>query len=181
MYYILIENNKIKSLHKGCSLPEGAVEIPEDKIIGLRKGAPINFYKEDWTRKTDYELMQERLKPLDCLYYFDDKGNLKEKTLQMLVDEGLTVIPNGYKIEDDRFIEMSDAEKYKANLMSKAYYSKKQRDKRDKYLAATDKYMIVDFPVDENTKEKIMEYRQTLRDITKDENFPDVEIPFFDF
>lgn len=110
-----------------------------------------------------------------------DKGNLKEKTLQMLVEEGLVIPPSGFKIENDRFVEMSDAEKYKANLISKEYYAKRQRNIRDKYLAATDKYMIVDFPIDKNTKEKIMEYRQFLRDITKDENFPDVEIPVFTF
>lgn len=40
---------------------------------------------------------------------------------------------------------------------------------RNQYLADTDKYMIVDFPITEEEKDEYKEYRQYLRDYTKED------------
>lgn len=54
------------------------------------------------------------------------------------------------------------------------------REKRNELLQETDIYMLVDYPIDNETKEKIKTYRQKLRDITKLENFPFIscEVPW---
>jgi hypothetical protein len=57
------------------------------------------------------------------------------------------------------------------------------RHQRDERLKETDKYMLNDFPIDENDLIKIKEYRQALRDYM---NLPDVinyssNIPLPDF
>lgn len=46
------------------------------------------------------------------------------------------------------------------------------RKERDSLLYATDKYIIEDYPISEEDKEKIIEYRQKLRDIPEQEGFP---------
>lgn len=47
------------------------------------------------------------------------------------------------------------------------------RQKRNLMLAETDKYMIEDFPISEDLKSALKSYRQTLRDITLQNGFPD--------
>lgn len=52
-----------------------------------------------------------------------------------------------------------------------------KRSTRDGYLLETDKYMISDFPISENKKDEMKKYRQTLRDLPENKNFPDIEVP----
>ena len=54
------------------------------------------------------------------------------------------------------------------------------RADRDKLLFATDKYMLVDFPIAEDERELYRQYRQYLRDIPEAEGFPDVSILTFE-
>lgn len=52
------------------------------------------------------------------------------------------------------------------------------REKRDKLLLETDKYLLDDFPITNEEREKYKLYRQALRDITKQVDFPyNVEFP----
>ena len=54
------------------------------------------------------------------------------------------------------------------------------RTKRNLLLAETDYLLMPDYPISEEYLEKVKEYRQQLRDITKQENFPqDVVFPDF--
>ena len=48
---------------------------------------------------------------------------------------------------------------------------KEVRAVRNQYLADTDKYMIIDFPISEEEREEYKAYRQYLRDYTKQENW----------
>ena len=45
------------------------------------------------------------------------------------------------------------------------------RELRDEMLSKTDKYMISDFPINEEKREEWKEYRQKLRDITLQDDF----------
>lgn len=46
------------------------------------------------------------------------------------------------------------------------------RDKRNKMLAETDFFFLTDREIDESTKKTLKEYRQALRDVTKQKGFP---------
>lgn len=46
------------------------------------------------------------------------------------------------------------------------------REERNGLLAETDKYMTLDYPISDEDRSKIRLYRQALRDITKQEEFP---------
>lgn len=52
------------------------------------------------------------------------------------------------------------------------------RKERDALLYATDKYTISDYPISNENKELMLEYRQKLRDLPEQETFPyNVEFP----
>ena len=73
-------------------------------------------------------------------------------------------------------------------LYAKGYAPKKsqellaeeKRNERNTLLDATDKYMISDYPLSKEEKAKYKKYRKYLRDITKDKNFPNIEIKTFE-
>lgn len=54
------------------------------------------------------------------------------------------------------------------------------RSKRNSLLAETDYLLMPDYPISEEYLSRIKEYRQELRDITKQENFPE-NVVFPDF
>ena len=54
------------------------------------------------------------------------------------------------------------------------------RSKRNLLLAETDYLLMPDYPISKEHLEKVKEYRQQLRDITKQENFPE-NVVFPDF
>ncbi len=55
-----------------------------------------------------------------------------------------------------------------------------KRNERNYLLRQTDKYMISDFPITEEEKERYKAYRQYLRDIPEQQNFPNMEIKTFE-
>lgn len=55
-----------------------------------------------------------------------------------------------------------------------------KRAHRNALLAATDKFMVVDFPITEEERENYKKYRQYLRDLTKLDSWPNVEIKAFE-
>lgn len=57
--------------------------------------------------------------------------------------------------------------------------SNQLRSQRDQLLSFSDKYMIEDFAITEEYKEKIKAYRQELRDLPESEDWPEVEFPKF--
>lgn len=78
------------------------------------------------------------------------------------LDSGEKIIRNGAVI--DKPIEEKEAE---------------ARMQRNSLLAATDKYMVSDFPINEEEREQYRQYRQYLRDIPEQESFPDEGIKTF--
>lgn len=46
------------------------------------------------------------------------------------------------------------------------------RNIRNEILRETDKYLLSDYPVTAEHKQKIIEYRQFLRDVSKQQGFP---------
>ena len=78
---------------------------------------------------------------------------------------------------------MEDTEYYNSLLeLAKEEYGQKLADEvrkiRDELLKETDKYLLEDFPISEEQKEKYKIYRNALRKIPEQEGFPyDVEFP----
>lgn len=54
----------------------------------------------------------------------------------------------------------------------------KVRNERDRLLLESDKYLLSDYPIDEAKRDKVVVYRQALRDITIADGFPyEIEFP----
>ncbi len=51
-----------------------------------------------------------------------------------------------------------------------------KRQERNFLLENTDKYMISDYPITESERQKFIKYRQYLRDIPQNAEFPEIEI-----
>lgn len=53
------------------------------------------------------------------------------------------------------------------------------RAKRDTMLADTDKFMIADYPIEDDERELYRQYRQYLRNLPSADGFPEVEMLTF--
>lgn len=58
--------------------------------------------------------------------------------------------------------------------------SAQKRAERDALLAQTDKYMLSDFPITDEKREQYKAYRQYLRDVPAQPDFPSVELLSFE-
>ena len=57
--------------------------------------------------------------------------------------------------------------------------SAQKRTERDSLLASTDKYMLLDFPITDEERAQYKAYRQYLRDLPEQAEFPNVAIKTF--
>lgn len=60
-----------------------------------------------------------------------------------------------------------------SNLAQVTIVATQMKQIRNDLLAESDKYMLPDYPIDDETREKWRVYRQELRDLTNQEAFPD--------
>lgn len=70
-------------------------------------------------------------------------------------------------------ISEEDADKLRAIPQPKIELSVSARSRRDKLIAATDYMVMPDYPLSESELATTKQYRQALRDITKQTGFPD--------
>lgn len=126
---------------------------PEEFSVDIRNDiAIITFYENV------EEIIEEETTKYNYNCYelkMQNKENLKEE------------IKNNY----EKYLAIAKNEE-KKTLASEI------REKRDKLLLETDKYLLDDFPITNEEREKYKLYRQALRDITKQVDFPyNVEFP----
>ncbi len=84
--------------------------------------------------------------------------------------------------------EMEVEQAYNGNWYVKGYAPSKpmevlaqeKRAERDNFLAETDKYMLPDFPITDEKREQYKAYRQYLRDLPENPEFPNMDVLSFD-
>tara|TARA_B100001250_G_C19778230_1_gene780608 strand:- start:517 stop:804 length:288 start_codon:yes stop_codon:yes gene_type:complete len=82
--------------------------------------------------------------------------------------------------EDGVVREMTDAEQaaHLASLPTKTeVVAENLRRDRDSALRDSDVYTLNDFPLTDSQKTELLTYRQALRDISKQADFPNVDLP----
>lgn len=73
-----------------------------------------------------------------------------------------------------------EIEDYQEPEISEEYLAEEIRNKRDRLLSQSDKYMLPDYPISDDNRNLIRKYRQALRDIPTQDGFPlSVEFPKF--
>lgn len=98
------------------------------------------------------------------------------RTNEEKIVDGDLPLPKNKKIVDGKLVLKTYKELYDEGIISKEKYSDTQRQTRNFYLEQTDKYMIPDYPIKEKDREKMKEYREYLRHLPEDLNWPDVKI-----
>jgi hypothetical protein len=77
-----------------------------------------------------------------------------------------------YKAVIDK-IQSGDIGILPSDVDTNEYNANEIRNRRDYLLDETDKYMTIDYPISKDDQDKLRVYRQALRDITDQQEFPD--------
>ncbi len=137
MVYVEIENNYIKNLCCGDYVPKDCIEVEED--WAGRIGEPLSFYDENLKRKSNIQLIKEGLLGMPIGYKFnEDKTKIILLNQIERIEYGLDKLPNGFKIENDKLVEMSIEEKFAAGLISQKEIDEQEMSKLKEYLCNTD-------------------------------------------
>lgn len=112
---------------------------------------------------------------LYIIHNTDEEFNILDEKFSNMLNVGESAIKsndNEWEVVTGFYAKEQLAESLAINL----------RVKRDKLLADTDYLMISDYPISEDNKQKVQIYRQLLRDIPQQENWPFiVEWPVLSF
>ena len=131
----------------------------------------------------------EDIDQVDGVYYYEKINNdqsITNYTTVTKVAKFLSWQDNTVLISDTEVSELNGWTYLKGYAPKKSEEQKLNelateiRSKRNLLLAETDYLLMPDYPISEEYLEKVKEYRQQLRDITEQENFPqDVVFPDF--
>lgn len=135
--------------------------------LPAKEGYAVIFKNDDWAYTPDNR-GKKAINKERGVFNIDYVGINSEDTLiteeiQSKIDSGELVIQDNQIVEKTK--EMKEQE---------------VRHIRDAYLSLTDRYMLPDFPIEENKRENYAEYRKYLRNIPENEAFPNLTVLTFD-
>ena len=104
------------------------------------------------------------------------KTALEEMSQIEKIEAGIENLQENQIIENGEIRNLTNSEMFKKGLLSEKAFAAIKRNERDSLLSETDKYLLPDFPISDEKLNKVKAYRQYLRDLPQNENFPDVEI-----
>lgn len=180
--YMVINNNIIEAVYCGdVESNENTIILPENHQV--RVGENISFYNDNWSRKSDVELMQLGL--IDIPAGFKLENNmLVEMTYIEKVIAGIEEMPANMKIEEGKLLQKSQEELFnEMTLEQKEIFI---RSKRDNLINEADILLIkyqeqVELGIitaNETYRLGLLQYKQALRDIPEQKAFPEnVEYP----
>ena len=131
----------------------------------------------------------EEIDQVDGVYYYEkinEDQSITNYTTVTKVAKALAWIDNSIMITDTEASELNSLLYRKGYAPKKSEEQKlnelatKIRSKRNLLLSETDYLLMPDYPISKEYLEKVKEYRQQLRDITKQEKFP-TAVVFPDF
>ena len=145
--------------------------------------------KEQSNIKPSKKFKVENVNNNKCeIVFFDNIKKITEINVETL-EENTIYKYDLYRLKDVNFrrgliTEITDNyDKWleEGKLKEKETLSISIKNKRDKLLTETDWTQMADSALEEDAKEKYKEYRQALRDIPQQENFPyNVEFPMLE-
>ena len=127
----------------------------------------------------------EDIDQVDGVYYYEKINNdqsITNYTTVTKVAKFLSWQDNTVLISDTEVSELNGWTYLKGYAPKKSEEQKLNelateiRSKRNLLLAETDYLLMPDYPISEEYLEKVKEYRQQLRDITEQENFPTIVV-----
>lgn len=176
--YMIVNNNIIEAIYCGdVEESENIIILPENHEV--RAGENIAFYNDNWSRKSDIELITLGLSELPKGYKLEN-GSIVEMSYNEKVIAGIEEIPPYYKIENNQLVEMEEHEKLAS--MQRQEKENYHRQKRDDLINQEiwkiqrheqEKLLGLNTTLSDDEFLKLLQYIQDLRDITTQEYFPD--------
>ena len=174
--YMTINNNIIEAIYCGdVEENENIIILPENHEV--RAGENIAFYNNDWSRKSDVELILLGLIGVPQGYKVEN-NQLVELTYEEKVIAGLEDLPSNMKIENGKLIQKSQDEIFnEMNLEEKESFI---RNKRDNLINEADILLLkyqeqVELGVinaDDDYRLSLLQYKETLRNVPEQAGFP---------
>lgn len=176
--YMVLKNNVVEAIYCGeIKNSENIIILPENHEV--RVGENIAFYNDDYTRKSDIELMQLGLIDIPAGFKLENNMLIEMAYVEKVI-AGIKDLPPYYKIENNALVEMAEHEKLE--LMTKAEKEEYHRQKRDRLISSQmwkiqrheqEKLLGLNTTLSDDEFLKLLKYIQDLRDITLQEYFPD--------
>ena len=175
--YMVINNNIIEAVYCGdVESNENTIILPENHQV--RVGENISFYNDNWSRKSDVELMQLGL--IDIPAGFKLENNmLVEMTYIEKVIAGIEEMPANMKIEEGKLLQKNQDEIFsEMNLDEKANFI---RNMRDNLINEADILLIkyqeqVELGIkkqDDTYRLALLQYKEDLRNVPEQAGFPE--------
>jgi hypothetical protein len=129
MNFITTKNGIVTGVHCG-DLPRDnffgtqyygheIIEVP--KGVEIQTGDSVEFYGEEWKRKTDLQLINAGLIQMPEDYVIEN-NNLRKLTDTELIIAGKKDPPQGKKVEDGKIVNMSLEEKRDSEIINEEQY-----------------------------------------------------------
>jgi hypothetical protein len=132
MWFITVFNGIITGKHCG-DIPETQffgtsffgheiIEISEEDSKKILENDKLNFYKNNWVRKTDKQLLDEKLIGLPLGFVLENE-TIRPMTKDEKYIAGLLPPPLGKKIENGALADMTMQEQFEAGQISESDYN----------------------------------------------------------
>ena len=174
--YMIVKNNIVEAIFCGV-VEKGGITLPANHQV--RVGEPLAFYNSDYTRKTEVQLIKEKLIELPKGYKIDN-DKLVEMTNDEKIIAGLEQLPSGMKIENGKLVQKSSDEIF--NEMTSEEKENFIRSKRDSLINDViwqverhkqEKELNINTSLTDEEYLSLLKYIQELRDITNQKGFPE--------
>lgn len=175
--YIKIKNKIITGIFCGTTDEEDIIILPANHEV--REGDSLDFYTDNFKRKSDIQLMHENLIPIPQGYKIDN-DKLVEMTFNERIIAGIDELPHNMKIVDNKLVEKSEEEKIAD--MTTEEKSTYHRQKRDVLLNnvlwkverhSQEERLGMETTLSEEEYINLLTYIQNLRNLPQQAGFPD--------
>ena len=176
--YMIVKDNVVEAIYcGGVEENENIIMLPENHQV--RVGENISFYNNDWSRKSDVELMQLGLIDIPAGFKLEN-NTLIEMTYEEKVIAGIEKMPANMKIENGKVLPKSENELF--NEMTLEEKENFIRNKRKNLINSVlwqierhkqEKELNINTTLTNEEYLNLLKYIQTLRDIPTQKGFPD--------
>lgn len=174
--WMRIENKVVTKIYSGSKKPEGTIDIPPDSPVDV--GDDTRFYDSNWHRISPEEAEKKGLLPpiegteirwdygkYRCYRVYYNKDTARQEKFEVGAQ------PDNYTEQQPPIQDaVWDGGKW---VIPKEVREQVARDKRNYLLTETDYLVLPDYPITDTKRQEWEDYRQLLRDVTKQTGFPD--------
>ena len=181
--YMTVEENIITGIW--CGIPDkddaDIIILPDNHQV--RCGETLEYYNDDFTRKSEAELIRLGLEECPQGYILDGES-IRLMSFEERIIAGLDPLPTYQKIVDGKLVNKTDEELWEEKPTDEK--AEIIRNKRNQLMQETDTLLLIYqeqvelgiISANETYRVELLRYKQSLRDIPKQKAFPEnVEYP----